>query len=117
MKQMKKVHRQFGHTPKDKFMRFIKDANVWNDSLEKHLDTVISGCKGCIILKRRPDKPVVSLPMTSTFNEKVAIDLKEVREGDKKKNILHMVDMWSRLTQPYTYMLAQSPLVRYLQNL
>ena len=113
---MKKVHRQFGHTPKDKFMRFIKDANVWNDSLEKHLDTVIRGCKGCIILKRRPDKPVISLPMTSTFNEKVAIDLKEVREGDKKKNILHMVDMWSRLTQPYTYMLAQSALVRYLQN-
>ena len=35
----------------------------------------------------------------ATFNEKVAIDLKEVRDGDKKSYILHMVDMWSRLTQ------------------
>ena len=35
----------------------------------------------------------------ATFNEKVAIDLKEVRDGDKKSFILHMVDMWSRLTQ------------------
>ena len=79
LKQMKKLHMQFGHTPKDKFIRFMKDANVWNDSLERHLDRVISGCKGCMILKRRPDKPVVSLPMDSTFNEKVAIDLREVR--------------------------------------
>ena len=99
LKQMKKLHKQFGHTPKDKFIRFMKDANVWNYSLEKHLDTVINGCKGCMILKRRPHKPVVSMPMASTFNEKVAIDLKEVRDGDEKSYILHMVDMWSRLTQ------------------
>ena len=46
-----------------------------------------------MILKRRPYKPVVSMPMASTFNEKVAIDLKEVRDGDNKFYILHMVDM------------------------
>ena len=99
LKQMKKLHKQFGHTPKAKFVTFMKDANVWHESLEKHLDMIISECRGCLILKRRPDKPVVSMPMASTFNEKVAIDLKEVREGDKKFYILHMVDMWSRLTQ------------------
>ena len=99
LKHMKKLHRQFGHTPKEKFVTFMKDANVWDESLGKHLDTVINECKGCLILKRRPDKPIVSLPMASTFNEKVAIDLKEVRDGNNKVYILHMVDMWSRLTQ------------------
>ena len=96
--QMKKLHKQFGHTPKDKFIAFMKDAKAWNKSLEKHLDRVMDTCKGCLILKRNPDKPAVSLPMASSFNEKVAIDLKEVRNGDKKEYILHMVDMWSRLT-------------------
>ena len=43
LKQMKKLHMQFGHTPKDKFIRFMKDANVWNESIEKHLERVISG--------------------------------------------------------------------------
>ena len=40
LKQMKKLHNQFGHTPRDKFIRFMNHANVWNDSLEKPLDTV-----------------------------------------------------------------------------
>ena len=39
------------------------------------------------------------MPMGSTFNEKVAINLKEVGDSNKKLYILHMVDMWSRLTQ------------------
>ena len=92
--KMKKLHRQFGHTPKDKFIAFMKDAKAWNSSLEKHLDRVVDSCKGCLILKRNPDRPAVSMPMASSFNEKVAIDLKEVRSGDNKMYILHMVDMY-----------------------
>ena len=95
---MKKLHRQFGHTPKDKFIAFMKDAKAWNSSLEKHLDRVIDLYKGCWILKRNTDRPAVSMPMASSFNEKFAINLKEVRSGDNKMYILYMVDMWSRLT-------------------
>ena len=100
LKMMTKLHKQFGHTPKDKFITFMKDANVWHSELEEHLDKIIENCRGCLILKRNPDKPVVSMPMAKNFNEKVAIDLKEIKEEDGKKGyILHMVDMWSRLTQ------------------
>lgn len=93
-KWMVKLHKQFGHTPKDKFIVFMKDARVWHDGLEKHLDRIIQGCEGCIQRQRNPDRPVVCLPMANSFNEKVAIDLKKW----KRKHILHMVDMWSRLT-------------------
>ena len=36
------------------------------------------------------------MPMAERFNEKVAMDLKVL--GKKNIYILHMIDMWSRLT-------------------
>ena len=50
------------------------------------------------MLKRNPDKPVVSMPMASRFNERVAMDLKNLSSGE---HILHIVDMWSRYTISY----------------
>lgn len=94
IKAMEKLHKQFGHTSKEKFVNFMKDAKAWHAGLEKHLDNIISQCVGCIKKKRNPAKPVVGLPMAKEFNEKVAIDLKKWNN----KYILHMVDMFSRLT-------------------
>ena len=58
------------------------------------IDNIIDNCEGCIKRKRNPDRPAVSMPMATSFNEKVAIDLSFY----KGKIILHMIDMWSRLT-------------------
>ena len=44
--------------------------------------------------KKESRQAVVALPMASSFNEKVAIDLNHW----KGKYILHIVDMYSRLT-------------------
>ena len=93
-KAVEKLHKQFGHTPREKFKTFLKEAKVWNKDIERHLDRIMKSCEGCIKRLRNPDKPVVSLPMAKSFNEKVAIDLKVWKD----KYILHMVDMWSRLT-------------------
>jgi hypothetical protein len=62
-KWMVKLHKQFGHTPKDKFVTFMKDARVWHLGLEKHLDRIIQGCEGFFKRQRNPDKPVVCLQM------------------------------------------------------
>ena len=35
---MVKLHRQFGHTLKDKFIVFMKDAGVLHSGLEMHLE-------------------------------------------------------------------------------
>ena len=93
-KAMDKLHKQFGHTPKEKFVTFMKDANSWHSDLDQHLDRIIGSCEGFIRKQRNPNKPVVGLPMANSFNEKVAIDLKHWKD----KYILHMVDMYSRLT-------------------
>ena len=91
---MEKLHKQFGHTSKEKIFNFMKDAKAWHAGLEKHLDNIISQCVGCIKKKKNPAKPFVGLPMAKEFNEKVAVDLKKWNN----KYILHMVDMFSRLT-------------------
>ena len=72
---MEKLHKQIGHTNKEKFLAFMKDAKVWHKDLENILDSIINKCVGCIKKRRNPFKPVEGLPMTQEFNEKVAIDL------------------------------------------
>lgn len=93
-KALDKLHRQFGHRPKDSFINLLKSADVWSSEMNELIDNIIDNCEGCIKRKRNPDRPAVSMPMASSFNEKVAIDLSFY----KGKIILHMVDMWSRLT-------------------
>ena len=93
-KALEKLHKQFGHRPKESFIKLLKSANSWSPEMAGIIDNIIEGCEGCIKRKRNPDRPAVSMPMANEFNEKVAIDLSFY----KGNIILHMVDMWSRLT-------------------
>ena len=93
-KALAKLHRQFGHRPKQVFIDLLKSADAWRDDINPILDKLQTGCEGCIKRKRSPDKPAVTLPSANCFNDKVAIDLKIY----KKKYILYMIDMYSRYT-------------------
>ena len=48
-KAIVKLHKQFGHVPKEKFITFMKDAKAWNKDLQKHLDRVTESCEGCVM--------------------------------------------------------------------
>lgn len=93
-KALHKLHLQFGHRPKDVFVNLLKNAGSWTNDMSRLIDQIIDGCEGCILRKRNPDRPAVSLPMASEFNEKVCIDLKHWKDG----YILYMIDMYSRYT-------------------
>ena len=56
----------------------------------------MGNCEGCLQRRRNPDRPSVAMPKAEPFNEKVAVELKVL--GKKNIYILHMIDMWSRLT-------------------
>lgn len=94
-KHLNKLHKQFGHFKRDKFILFMKDAGALYKGIEKQLDKILAGCEGCLLKNRNPDRPKVSLPMAREFNEKLAIDLKILSKT--KEPIIHMIDMWSRL--------------------
>ena len=87
-----KLHKQFGHCSMKKLVGLIKDSGAWRADLEEVITKVYDDCRSCKEFKRKPDKPAVSLPMASTFNQVVTMDLKKWGT----EYILYIVDMFSR---------------------
>ena len=93
-KMLSKIHAQFGHRPKKVYIDLLKSAGQWKDHFEDMIDKIINGCEGCILRKRNPDRPAVSLSLSNDFNQVVSMDLKLF----KGKNILYMIDTFTRYT-------------------
>ncbi len=93
-KMLTKLHRQFGHGSKDKFVDLLKGAEKWYDHFDEMIDKIIDGCEGCIMKKKLPDRPSVAYPLANDFNQCVAMDLKIM----KGTPILYMVDYFTRYT-------------------
>lgn len=89
-----KLHRQFAHPPLHKLKALIKDAGAWEDDFARDLETIQERCQVCKQYTKTPCRPAVALPMAHRFNQKVCMDLKKWNG----KWILHMIDMYSRLT-------------------
>ena len=71
-----KLHHQFAHPRSDKLKSLLKNAQISDKTLEKHLDSLDDTCDVCLKYKKPKARPVVGLPMATTFNETVAINLK-----------------------------------------
>ena len=95
LKQLHKMHKQFGHRPKQAFIDVLKHANSWSNDFNDMLDKIIDSCEGCIVRRRNPDRPVVAMLMAKDVNDTVAMDLKNLKNG---KHILYMIDTYSRFT-------------------
>ena len=93
-KVLLKLHRQFAHPSMVKLISLLKDSNSWSDEFKPLLLEIYQRCELCKMYPATPPRPAVALPLATQFNDKVALDLK--KWGDKW--ILHMIDMWSRLT-------------------
>ena len=72
----------------------MQDAGVWKDEYQEELDSINNTCQTCKLYTKTPARPVVSMPLASSFNEKVAMDLKSW----KGKYILHLIDMFTQLS-------------------
>ena len=91
---LEKLHRQFGHGSKSKFVDLLKGAEQWREHFDEMIDKIIDGCEGCIFKKRLPDKPSVALPLSNDFNKCLAMDLK-IWKGIP---ILYIIDCFTRFT-------------------
>ena len=94
---IKKVHKQAGHQSKEKFLKFLQNSSIeWDKGLlREELDKLSKNCVGCILKKRKPDKPAACIPVADGFNQCVGMDLKIYPDGV----ILYVIDMWSKLIQ------------------
>ena len=93
----KKLHRSFAHPSSEKLIKLVNSAGPqWseNNELKTLIKQTTEECQTCKIFKKPPPRPVVALPMSSKFQEVVAMDLK-FYQG---KIILHLIDLFSRLS-------------------
>ena len=75
--KVEKLHRQFGHTGKDRFVKLLKSAGAWFEQQQSIVDNLYSKCDICKIFAKKPNKPAVSMPLASRFNQVVTMDLKK----------------------------------------
>ena len=74
------MHRQFAHPPVKKLKSLLQAANLWKDEYKDLLEDIDSKCDLCKRYSKTPPRPVVSMPMATSFNETVAMDLKQLVE-------------------------------------
>ena len=80
-KKVLKLHRQFAHPPAHRLKKLLSDAGVDDKSVLATVDEVTSGCKTCEKSPTAPLKPAVGFPLATSFNETVAMDLKQLKHG------------------------------------
>lgn len=99
-KAAKKLHLQFGHPTSERLIRLVKNSGNSDKELISCIEEVTKECETCQVYRSPNRRPVVAIPMASTFNDVVAIDLKEITNEltTKKCWILHLVDHFSRFS-------------------
>ena len=86
-----KLHRQFAHASKDKLCKLVKSSPEFNDDdFLRIIESCCDSCEFCLKRKSPPLRPVVGLPLSTTFNDVVCMDLKE--HIHNKSWILHLID-------------------------
>ena len=71
-----KLHRQFAHPAATKLLKLIKHTDKDVDELKEQIISVSKSCKFCREYKKPPPRPVVGLPVATSFNQCVAMDLR-----------------------------------------
>ena len=78
----RKLHLQFTHPRTERIVKFMKTAGVENDELLEAMKEAREQCDTCKRFKPKMPRPVVTLPMSSDFNDTVAMDLKIYKNND-----------------------------------
>ena len=55
----------------------LQDAQIIDKGLEKYLDDLDNACEICLKYKKPKPRPVVGFPMAKTFDDTLAMDLKQ----------------------------------------
>ena len=91
------MHRQFSHPSSDKLITLLKDANINDKQLFDMVKNINSNCEVYQKYKKPKPKSIVSFPLAKTFNETVALDLKEWKNNPKVW-FLHIIDHLTRFS-------------------
>ena len=92
-KRVKKVHLVSGHKGETQLLHLFTLAGVTTNQTKKAIKKVVNECVPCQKYRKSLGIPKVAIPTVTEFNQKVTVDIKQV----KKASILWMVDAFTRL--------------------
>ena len=90
-----KLHRQFSHPHSERLLNLLQDCEINDQELKSHIKDLDESCEICVKYKKTKPRPIVGFPLAETFNETIAMDLKEWSH-EKKIWLLHMIDHCTR---------------------
>ena len=70
------MHKQFGHPSAAKLIRLVENSKFKNPDVLKNIKEISNKCIICMKRRNSKLKPVVCIPLATSFNEFVAVDLK-----------------------------------------
>ena len=80
-----KLRRQFSHPHSERLLSLLQDCEINYEELKSYIKGLDEKCEIWIKYKRTKLQPVVGFPLAKTFNETMAMDLKEWSHD--KKNL------------------------------
>ena len=89
-----KLHRQFRHQPAGVTEDLLKRADCLTPELKKMNQTIAESCETCLKFKRNKPRPVVAPPLSSKFNDVVAMDLKVLTRHHRY--VIYFIDIFTR---------------------
>ena len=92
----KRLHLNFAHANSKRIIQLLKKAGIKSSSIYKQLEELDESCDICLKLKRPLPRPKVCLPLATTFNGCVAMDLKLIKTSVCRFWILHITDVFTR---------------------
>ena len=102
LKELKRIHRVYGHPSMDKLKTLMKDSRIEDPELVKKLKKIQGEFNICNKYRKRESKLRTSFPKARNINEVLSVDLKPVsnlvhNQNDKRK-ILYMMNEFSKMT-------------------
>ena len=92
-----KLHQQFAHPSPEKLLKLLNSAgDLWQsyEELKKLIKKVSDECALCKIYQKTSQRPIVGLPMATSFQGCIAMDL----QFYKFRILLHLIDHTIRLS-------------------
>ena len=88
-KKIKKIHKVLAHPLPEILKKFFKNSTENDKEVLKIVDQISKACDVCKRFRKTPSRPKVALPVSSDFNQCIALDLKERRKN--KEYILYCI--------------------------
>ena len=80
-KKIRKIHQVLAHPLSEILKKFIRNSSENYPEVLRLVDKVNNKCDVCKLFRKSPSRPKAGLPVSSGFNECVALDLKERRSN------------------------------------